>query len=97
MSNYEPVTLKDGKIRINFALFKNDNRTQESHPQAKSRDKNTGIAASAWTRQTKTGDKFQSCVLEIPMDRIIELVKNDIGDTAPQQSNNFDDNSDLPF
>jgi len=95
MSNYEPVTLKDGKIRVNFALFKNDNRSSESHPQAKSWDKNTGIAASAWTRQTKTGDKFQSCVLEIPMDRIIELVKNDI-QSAPQQSNNFDDDT-LPF
>ena len=44
------------------SLFKNDRKTEESHPQAKGSAKINGIEywVSAWTKTTKEGVKWQS-------------------------------------
>jgi len=44
------------------SLFKNDRKTEESHPQAKGSAKINGVEywVSAWTKTTKEGVKWQS-------------------------------------
>ena len=98
---YHPIKIEGDKVKINFSLFRNDNREKDTHPQAKSWDKETGLSASAWTRQTKTGDKYQSCVVEFPVDLIMEMLKQDLIKDQPKghvasRDVNFDDDP-LPF
>lgn len=92
---YHPIKIEGDKVKINFSLFRNDRREKETHPQAKSWDKETGLSVSAWTRQTQNGDKYQSCVMEFPVDVIMELLKQDLIKDQPVSSAKIDD--DLPF
>lgn len=94
---YHPIKIEGDKVKINFSLFRNDNREKDTHPQAKSWDKETGLSASAWTRQTKTGDKYQSCVVEFPVDLIMEMLKQDLIKEQPQPSQAVNLDDDLPF
>lgn len=95
MSDYNPVWVKDGKLRVNFSLFKNDRREKDSHPQAKSWDKGTGISVSAWTKNTQAGDRYQSCVIEIPLEVLDQYIQPSKPAAAPAPAEDFDD--DLPF
>ena len=65
------------------SLFKNDRKTEESHPQAKGSAKINGIEywVSAWTKTTKEGVKWQSLSFTVK-------------DAKPQQPNSFDDITD---
>lgn len=94
---YNPFQIEGDKVKINFALFKNDRREKETHPQAKSWDKETGLSVSAWTRQTQNGDKYQSCVMEFPIDQIIALVKDDLVKETPPVNNAAPIDDGLPF
>ena len=44
------------------SLFKNDKRTTDNHPHAKGQAKIGGVLywVSAWTKETNSGDKYQS-------------------------------------
>lgn len=95
---YNPFKVENDKVKINFNLFRNDRREKETHPQATSWDKETGLSASAWTKATKNGDKYQSCVVEFPMDVMLELLKQEMIKEQPKLAavkNDIDD--DLPF
>ena len=65
------------------SLFKNDRKTEESHPQAKGSAKINGIEywVSAWTKITKDGVKWQSLSFTAK-------------DAKPKQHKSFDDITD---
>ena len=95
---FNPVLIKDGKLRVSFALFKNDNRQGDRDPQAKFWDKDNQIGAAAWTKESTKGDRYQSCSLDLPVDLILSLLQENGYMGKPQtskQSNDFDE--DLPF
>lgn len=94
---YNPFKVENDKVKINFSLFRNDRREKETHPQATSWDKETGLSASAWTRATKTGDKYQSCVVEFPLDVMVELLKDHVLRDQPQAVSNEKVDDDLPW
>lgn len=99
MNDYKTIEVKDGKVVINFALFKNDNRESENHPNVKFWEKETGISAAAWTKQSKQGSLYQSCVVQIPVEQLAGLFGAAAAATpaptaAPAPSDDFDD---IPF
>jgi len=59
------------------SLFKNDKRTEDTHPQAKGSAKINGVEywVSAWTRQTKDGVKWQSLSFTAKQPAIVEKPK----------------------
>jgi uncharacterized protein (DUF736 family) len=52
----------------NFSIFKNRNKTKENHPDwnitAKNEDGEFKPVGACWTKVSKSGDKYLSCVLE---------------------------------
>lgn len=99
MSNYDKITVKDGKVNISFALFKNDKRESENHPNAKSWDKENQIGAAAWTRKSNTGVVYQSCSIDIPLEVLMKAIggQGEPVQNAVPQPKFIDDNEDIPF
>lgn len=95
---FNPLMIKDGKLRISFALFKNENRQGDRDPQAKSWDKDNQIGAAAWTKESMKGSKYQSCSLDLPVDSILALLQDNGYMGKPQASKPSNDlDEDLPF
>lgn len=105
MSNYDKITVKDGKLNISGALFANADRQNDNHPNAKSWDKDAGIGMAAWTKTSSKGTRYQSVSIDIEISKIPANVLNQLcGGAAPVQqsapqrggmSNN--DLEDVPF
>lgn len=75
------------------SLWKNDDKTEDSHPNAKGTVMVGGVEywVSAWTKTTKTGDKFQS----------LSFKKKDAPKPAEKASDRLkqrvEEEDDLPF
>lgn len=94
MNKYKKIQVKDGKLIVEFALFKNDDRKSENHPNAKSWDKENKIGAAAWTRESQNGVKFQSCKIDIDLDVLMHELGMGI---EPGSASSDDFSEDLPF
>lgn len=53
-----------------FSIFKNGHKSKESHPDwnitSKNEEGEFKTVGACWTKVTKTGDKYLSCVLDKP-------------------------------
>lgn len=86
MSNYDKITIKDGKLCIYGALFANAERNSDVQPNAKSWDKDNGIGMAAWTKTSSKGTKYQSVAIDIDISKIPADVLNQLcGGAAPVQ------------
>lgn len=105
MSNYDKISIKDGKLKISGALFANTDRKSDNHPNAKSWDKENKIGWAAWTKVSEKGTKYQSVNVELDISSIPQHILSQLcGGAAPVQqaqpqrggmSNN--DLEDVPF
>lgn len=94
MKNLEVITDSKGvrKLKVSFALWPNDDRKTDKHPNVKGYDKESGVSSVGWTKDYN-GKKFLSGSVEIPLDKLPAEIT---GDCSPPPSE-FDDDSDLPF
>lgn len=98
---FNPLIIKDGKLRVSFALFRNDDRKGDRDPNAKFWDKDNQIGAAAWTKESMKGGKYQSCSLDMPVESLIQLLEEGgyMSSVKPkafqQSSSDFDE--ELPF
>lgn len=105
MSNYDKITVKDGKLNISGALFANAERANDNHPNAKSWDKDAGIGMAAWTKTSSKGTRYQSISVDIEISKIPAHVLQALcGGATPvqqpvQQAPAVDklDGEDIPF
>ena len=73
------------------SLFKNDDKTEDKHPNAKGSALINGVAfwVAAWTKTDKNGNKFQSLAFK-PKDEATRSAEKKI-------EKRVEDDSDLPF
>ena len=81
------------------ALFKNDRKEKDSHPNLKGSINIDGVEywLSGWTKQTKSGDKMISLSVQPKEQSSAKPAKQ--AKQAPQvvDTNDFDDSDDIPF